>query len=80
MFKTIKRIIDWCGEFKGKLYLGFVCSFFSHLFAAMPVMVAAYTVGMLIDSVRGRGSFDTNWIWKSLVLLLVLVGLRFLFD
>lgn len=43
-------------------------------------MVAAYTVGMLIDSVRGRGSFDTNWIWKSLVLLLVLVGLRFLFD
>ncbi len=80
MFKTIKRIIDWCGEFKGKLYLGFVCSFFSHLFAAMPVMVAAYTVGMLIDSARGRGSFDTNWIWKSLVLLLVLVGLRFLFD
>ena len=43
-------------------------------------MVAAYTVGMLIDSARGRGSFDTNWIWKSLVLLLVLVGLRFLFD
>lgn len=80
MFKTIKRIIDWCGEFKGKLYLGCVCSFFSHLFAAMPVMVAAYTVGMLIDSARGRGSFDTNWIWKSLVLLLVLVGLRFLFD
>lgn len=80
MFKTIKRIIDWCGEFKGKLYLGFVCSFFSHLFAAMPVMVAAYTIGMLIDSARGRGSFDTNWIWKSLVLLLVLVGLRFLFD
>lgn len=80
MFKTIKRIIDWCGEFKGKLYLGFVCSFFSHLFAAMPVMVAAYTIGMLIDSARGRGSFDTNWIWKSIVLLLVLVGLRFLFD
>ena len=24
MFKTVKRIIDWCGEFKGKLYLGFV--------------------------------------------------------
>ena len=24
MFKTVKRIIDWCGEFKGKLYLGFI--------------------------------------------------------
>ena len=22
MFKTIKRIIGWCGEYKGKLYLG----------------------------------------------------------
>ena len=39
MFKTIRRIINWCGEFKGKLYIGF---------AAMPIMVAAYTVGMLI--------------------------------
>ena len=40
MFKTVKRIIDWCGEFKGKLYLGFIFSFFSYWFAAMPVMVA----------------------------------------
>lgn len=31
MFKTLKRIIDWCGEFKRKLYAGFVFSFFSHL-------------------------------------------------
>jgi len=28
MFKTVKRIIDWCGEFKGGLYAGFVVSFF----------------------------------------------------
>ena len=48
MFKTIRRIINWCGEFKGKLYIGFVFSFFSNIFAAMPIMVAAYTVGMLI--------------------------------
>ena len=38
MFKTLKRIIDWCGEFKGKLYSGFVFSFFSHIdtFPAVP--------------------------------------------
>ena len=48
MFKTIRRIINWCGEFKGKLYIGFVFSFFSNIFAAMPIMVAAYTVCMLI--------------------------------
>lgn len=30
MFKTIKRIMNWCGEFKIKLYIGFVFSFFPH--------------------------------------------------
>ena len=80
MFKTIKRIIDWCGEFWGKLYAGFVCSFFSHLFAAMPVMVAAYTMGMLVDAARGKADFDSGWISRSLIILLVLVFLRFLLD
>ena len=80
MFKTVKRIIDWCGEFKGKLYLGFIFSFFSYWFAAMPVMVAAYTIGMLLDAERGAGTFDRAWIWKSLVIMGVFVFLRFLFD
>lgn len=80
MFKTIKRIIDWCGEFKGRLYIGFVFSFFSTWFAALPVMVAAYTVGMLIDDARGLAEFNRNLIWLSFILIAVLVFLRFLFD
>ena len=75
MFKTVRRIIDWCGEFKGRLYAGFVFSFLSHIFAAMPLMVAAYTVGLLMD-----GRFDSSWIWKSVAIQVVLVLLRFLFD
>ena len=80
MFQTVKRIIDWCGEFKGKLYAGFVMSFFSHLFTALPIMTAAYTIGLLLQSAMDGTPFDTRWVWKSLVLLLVLVFLRFLFD
>ena len=80
MFKTVRRIIDWCGDCKGKLYAGFVVSFFSHLFTALPVMVAAYTVGLLLDAAMGGAAFDTAWVWKSAVLLLILVFLRFLFD
>ena len=68
MFKTVKRIIDWCGELKGRLYAGFVFSFFSHIFAAMPLMVAAYTVGLLIDAQKGGAAFDTSWIWKCIVI------------
>ena len=80
MFKTVKRIIDWCGEFKGKLYLGFVMTFFSHIFAAMPLALAAYTVGLLIESQQTGTPFDTSWIWKCIVIQVVLVFLRFLFD
>ncbi|MCR5168038.1 MAG: ABC transporter ATP-binding protein/permease [Oscillospiraceae bacterium] len=80
MFKTLKRIIDWCGEFRGKLFAGFAFSFFSHWFAAMPVMIAAYTVSMLIDSEMNGTPFDTKWIGLSLAILIGLVLLRFLFD
>lgn len=80
MFKTVKRIIDWCGDFKGKLYLGFVITFFSHLFTAMPLALAAYTVGLLIESQKNGTAFDTSWIWKSIVIQVVLVFFRFLFD
>ena len=80
MFKTLKRIIDWCGEFKGKLYAGFVFSFFSHLFAAMPVMVAAYTVGLLLTSAMKRTVFDKKWAGISFGVIALLVILRFFFD
>ena len=80
MFKTIRRIINWCGEFKRRLYAGFVFSFFSHIFAALPLMLAAYTVGLLIEAQKSGAAFDASWIWKSIVLQAVLVLLRFLFD
>ena len=80
MFKTVKRIIDWCGECKGKLYLGFVMTFFSHIFAALPLGLAAYTVGLLIERQASGAAFDTSWIWKSILLQIALVFFRFLFD
>ena len=80
MFKTVKRIIDWCGEFKGKLYLGFVMTFFSHIFTALPLALAAYTIGQLIRCQKNGTAFDAAWIWKVIVIQIVLVLLRFLFD
>lgn len=80
MFKTVKRIISWCGEFKGKLYAGFVFSFFSHWFAALPIAVAAYTIGLLIEAGKNGTSFDKKWIGLSILIQLVFVFFRFLFD
>lgn len=80
MFKTVKRIIDWCGEFKGRLYAGFVMTFFSHIFAALPLGLAAYTVGLLIEAQKNGTAYNTSWIWKCIVIQVVLVVFRFLFD
>ena len=80
MFKSVKRIIDWCGEFKGKLYLGFVMTFFSHIFAALPLVLAAYTLGLLLESARIGTVFDTSWTWKCIIIQLIFIFLRFLFD
>ena len=80
MFHTVKRIIDWCGEFKGKLYLGFVMTFLSHLFTAMPLALAAYTVGLLVEAQAGGAAFDSAWIGRSVLLQVGMVLLRFLFD
>ena len=43
-------------------------------------MVAAYTVGMLIDDARGTATFDSKWIWMSAAGIGFFVLLRFLFD
>ena len=80
MFRTVKRIIDWCGDFKGKLYLGFVMTFFSHLFTAMPLALAAYTVGLLMEAEQNGTTFDAAWIGRSILIQVVLVFFRFLFD
>lgn len=80
MFKTIKRVIDWTGEFKSNLYIGFVFSIFSTIFTAMPTMIAAYTLGLIIDDMRGIKQFDQSWILKSILFIALFVFLRFLFD
>ena len=74
MFGTVKRIIDWCGSFKKNLYIGFVFSFFSGWFAAMPVIWAAYMIGKLVEW-EGQGkSVSTDWIGKSIVIAAFYLG------
>lgn len=80
MFGTVKRIIDWCGSCKKNLYIGFVFSFFSGWFAAMPVIWAAYMIGKLVESAGNGISISAGWIGKSIGILLLFIFFRFLFD
>ena len=80
MFGTVKRIIAWCGDFRKNLYIGFVFSFFSGWFAAMPVIWAAYVIGKLVEYTGKGKMLTTAWGGRSIGILLLFVFLRFLFD
>ena len=77
MFKIIKRIISWCGNFKKRLYTGFVFSFLSYWASALPVGIAAILIGKLITDFP---SFKSSWISLSLISITICILLRFLFD
>ena len=80
MFGTVKRIINWCGTFKKNLYIGFVFSFFSGWFAAMPVIWAAYIIGKIVEKSGSNETISTALVGRSIGILLVFIFLRFLFD
>ncbi|MBQ8358114.1 MAG: ABC transporter ATP-binding protein [Clostridia bacterium] len=78
MFKSIGRIISWCGKFKAKLFIGFIFSFLATWCAAMPALIAAHTIGMLTRQAQGKSTFDSKWILLSMLLIAFFVVLRFI--
>ena len=80
MFKTIYRMINWCGKWKGRLFIGFIFAFFSQWFAAMPIMLGAYMVGKLVEDARGISQFNEQWIGGSALLIIAMILLRFVFE
>lgn len=80
MFRTIKRIIDWCGEFKGSLFVGFIFSFFSSWAVAAPVAYAGFVIGKIIAGIRNGEGIESGLALKSLLIITLMVFLRFLFD
>lgn len=80
MFRTVKRIIDWCGQFKGSLFLGFLFSFLSSWAIAAPVGYAGYVIGGMIEELGKGNAIDVSLAGKSFLAITVMVVARFLFD
>ena len=80
MFRTVKRIIDWCGEFKTSLFIGFVFSFFSSWAVAAPVAYSGYVIGRIIADLRNGSGIDQRLAVRSLFMIMLMVCARFLFD
>ncbi len=78
MFKNIGRILNWMGDYKARLYWGFVCSFFSTWCTAGPVMLAAWALGKIIEEEQGGEPVETSLVWLCLGGVILLIFLRFL--
>ena len=80
MFRTIRRIIHWCGDFRKRLYIGFFFSFLSGISAAAPVIYAGYIIGNVVQW-RSRGIGFPSGLWlQSLCVIFATILLRFLLD
>ena len=80
MFRTIRRIIHWCGDFRKRLYISFFFSFLSGLSAAAPVIYAGYIIGNVVQW-RARGIGVPSGLWlQSLGIIFATILLRFLLD
>lgn len=80
MFRTIRRIIHWCGDFRKRLYISFFFSFLSGLSAAAPIIYAGYIIGNIVQwQVEGLGIPSGLW-FQSLSVIFATILLRFLLD
>lgn len=77
MFRTIKRIMQWSSEYKGRIYAGFLCSFFMSWAAAFPTLIAAYCLEKVIKSCWNDTPIDGALIWQSLLAMVVCIIVRF---
>ncbi|MEY8357253.1 ABC transporter ATP-binding protein [Lachnospiraceae bacterium 54-53] len=80
MFRTIKRIVHWAGKYKGRLYLGVVCSFFSSFMTAAPTMIGAWALGKVLESYWTNVPLPDHLPFTSAFAILVFIFLRFLFS
>lgn len=79
MFKSIKRIIQWSGDRKKRLYIGFIYSFFNTMFTAMPIMGASYGLNLIIEDMKGTSKLTIDWVFYMLGFMIFTVAGRFLF-
>ena len=80
MFRTIRRIIRWCGDFRKRLYISFFFSFLSGLSAAAPAIYTGYIIGKVVQWRAGDFSVPSGLWVQSLGVIFATILLRFLLD
>lgn len=80
MFGMIKRLIGWTGKYKKRVYIGFIYAFINSIFTSLPIMLATYGLGLIFDDYKGIRTFDNDQIIYIFLLMILVIGGRFLFS
>ncbi|WHE86621.1 ABC transporter ATP-binding protein [Lachnoanaerobaculum gingivalis] len=80
MFGMIKRLIGWTGKYKKRVYIGFIYAFINSIFTSLPIMLATYGLGLVFDDYKGIRTFDKDQILYIFLLMILVIGGRFLFS
>ncbi|WP_342990774.1 ABC transporter ATP-binding protein [Streptococcus anginosus] len=80
MFRMIKRLINWTGNFKKRIYIGFVYAFINSIFTSMPIILAAYGLKLIWNDYNGIQKIDYKQIIYITILMIIVVGGRFVFS
>lgn len=80
MFGMIKRLIGWTGKYKKRVYIGFIYAFINSIFTSLPIMLATYGMGLVFDDYKGIRTFDNDQIIYIFLLMILVIGGRFLFS
>ena len=75
MFQSMNRILRWTKGYHRRLYLGSLCSFLATWAAAGPVMLAAWALGLVIESAQEGTALDAKLPWLCLggIILLIVI-------
>ena len=80
MLGMIKRLIGWTGKYKKRVYIGFIYAFINSIFTSLPIMLATYGLGLVFDDYKGIRTFDNDQIIYIFLLMILVIGGRFLFS
>ena len=76
MFKSIIRIINWTGDLKKNIYIGFIFSVLDSIFTACPLIVTGIMINLVYEDMRGISSLEMKHIFISIALILASVLVR----
>ena len=80
MFKIVRRMIRWSENYRGRIYTGFVLSFFIGIFISIPMMLSALAIQAVLVDLQGGTEVTGRMILNFFLIMMAAIAGRFIFT